>query len=438
MRKAHDGAVETNEEMPGFRPSGDGRPKLSVVVVVYNIPREAPRTLHSLSTAYQRYIRPEDYEVIVVDNGSSPRFDPKVLEGFSGNFRVVRIDTARASPAQAVNRGLGEARGDIIGVIVDGARIVTPGLLHFALHGARLFERSAVATLSWYLGFDLQRWAIRAGYNQAREDALLEAIGWPRDGYLLFEIGTPSESSMDGWLQPIPESSALFMSRASWEILDGFDERFDAPGGGLVNHDVFRRALELPDAELVMLLGEGTFHQFHHGVATNAPVEKAAENWCRWVEQYEAIRERKYQWPRPRNSVKYLGVLPRPALLHLVRTALYPIPRHLVEPALESSSPVEPPFGLDFDKELWSLAPIAPACDSRNVELINLMHSEFRAGRYSAAAGLARLIRGRAPDEPEPQRLLSLLAAYSPPPLDAQYQRALANAHDILAKEDAL
>ena len=32
------------------------RPAVSVVVVIYNIPREAPRTLRSLSAAYQRHI----------------------------------------------------------------------------------------------------------------------------------------------------------------------------------------------------------------------------------------------------------------------------------------------------------------------------------------------------------------------------------------------
>jgi glycosyltransferase involved in cell wall biosynthesis len=273
--------MEGKNSDPRSRPA----PKLSVIVVVYNIPREAARTLHSLSAQYQRHIRADDYEVIVVDNGSKPPFDPRILEPLSGNFRLIRIDPAPPSPAQAVNRGLAEAKGEIIGVMIDGARIVTPGLLHFARHGAQLFDRGVVATLSWYLGFDLQRWSMRAGYGHAREEALLAGIGWPNDGYRLFEVATPEESSLDGWLQPIAESNALFMSRASWDILGNFDERFDAPGGGLVNHDVFRRALALPAAELVLLLGEGTFHQFHGGVATNASVERAAGNWARWVRQ---------------------------------------------------------------------------------------------------------------------------------------------------------
>ncbi len=43
---------------------------LSVVVVFYNMRREAARTLHSLSRAYQQGIDELQYEVIVVENGS--------------------------------------------------------------------------------------------------------------------------------------------------------------------------------------------------------------------------------------------------------------------------------------------------------------------------------------------------------------------------------
>ena len=111
------------------------KPDVSVVVVVYNIPLEAPRTLFSLSAAYQRNIHPDDYEVIVIDNGSIPPLDRNVLEGLAGNFRLIRINPASPSPAHALNRGIAEAKGEIIGIMIDGARIVTPGLIHFARHG---------------------------------------------------------------------------------------------------------------------------------------------------------------------------------------------------------------------------------------------------------------------------------------------------------------
>jgi tetratricopeptide (TPR) repeat protein len=408
--------------------STEGRkPDISVVVVVYNIPREAPRTLFSLSTAHQRHIDPGDYEVIIVDNGSSPPFDPRVLEGLSGNFRLIRIEEALPSPAQAVNRGIAEARGEVIGVMIDGARIVTPGLLHFARHGARLYETAVVAALGWYLGYDFQRWATQSGYDQAREDALLGSIAWPQDGYRLFDIGTLDESSTEGWFQPVAEANALFMRRELWGLLGGVDERFNAPGGGLVNLDTFSRAMELPDAQLVILLGEGTFHQIHGGIATNLAPERVPDSWKGWAIQYENIRGRPYAKPKLESQPTYVGTLPRSAFTHFVRAAVAPVRRE-----------AEPPLGRDFDQGLWSRGrPYMPA-DPTIAAVVKLAQEELRAGRYDAALSVARLVRSRAPDEPEPQRILSLVACgldQQQPP-GADYHVALGEAHRLLGEKD--
>jgi len=406
-------------------------PALSVVVVVYNMPREAPRTLHSLSAAYQRHIDPGDYEVIVVDNGSNPPFDPKIIEGLAGNFRLLRIDPAPCSPAHAVNRGLAEAQGDVIGVMIDGARIVTPGLLHFARHGARLYDQAVVATLGWYLGHDFQGWAMQYGHSHAREDALLDSIDWPNDGYRLFEIGTMDESSVDGWFQPISESNALFLRREFWEKIGGVDERFNAPGGGLINLDTLHRILEEPDAELVILLGEATFHQLHGGVSTNSGPDRQAGNWTSWSSEYEAIRGRPYERLQPRNPPTYLGTLPRPALARIVRSAIHPNSRHF-----------EQPLGADFNKELWRPALPARSSDEIMTGLTRLAENEFREGRFEASCAVARLILERAPGEQGAQRLLSLVAPWLPPegPPHAEragYHLALAEAHRMLGENEA-
>jgi hypothetical protein len=377
-------------------------PRVSVVVVVYNIPREAPRTLLSLSADYQQHIHADDLEVVVVDNGSTPPFDPSVLATLKGTFRLIRLDPAAASPAKAINRGIAEATGDVVGVLIDGARIATPGLLNFSRRAASLYNRTVVATLGWYLGADFQRHAMAAGYTAAREDELLTMIGWPRDGYRLFEIGTLDESSVDGWLMPITESNALFMRAELWAELGGFDERFDLPGGGLVNLDTFGRALDLPGAGLVTLLGEGTFHQLHGGVATNAPVEALNGKWAEWAAQYQAIRGKPYAVPAIARRT-FLGTLPRPVLTRFVRAA--------VAPVWQGDPAVEPPLGRGFDLGRWRLAPSAAPQDPQTAAAVDLAMAAFRSGETETAAELARLIRAYAPDEPEPQRLLSLVGA---------------------------
>jgi len=59
-----------------------------------------------------------------------------------------------------------------------------------------------------------------------------------------------------------------------WDLLGGFDERFDLQVAVLVNLDTYARAIELPDVKRVLLIGEGTFHQLHGGIATNTPPEQ--------------------------------------------------------------------------------------------------------------------------------------------------------------------
>jgi glycosyltransferase involved in cell wall biosynthesis len=373
------------------------KPQVSIIVVVFNIPREAPRTLHSLSAEYQRDIAADDYEVIVVDNGSNPPFDADVLEGLSGNFRLIRLDPAPPSPARAINVGLAAARGDVIGVMIDGARMVTPGLLHFARAGVGLYPRAVVSGLGWYLGLDQQRWALECHYDRAREDALLSSIGWPADGYRLFEIAALDETSIDGWFGTLVESNGLFLSRESWTLMNGVDERFDAPGGGFLNLDIIIRACELPDSRLVLLLGEGTFHQLHGGIATNARPEAIHDAVASWRAQYEAIRGRPWQSPAPAHRA-YLGVLPRAALAHFARA--------IVEPA------GGPPLGPTFDRTTWSIAPSSRPADATATALLDLAESEFRGRRFEASAAVARMARRHAPDEPAPQRLLAHAGAW--------------------------
>src|SRR4051794_34778475 len=108
-------------------------PALSVVVVVHNMARELPRTLWSLSAARQQGVTAADYEVIVVDNGSDEPVDPALLERFDGDVTLERIDPAPPSPVRAANVGVRRARGELVGLVIDGARLASPGLLAGAL-----------------------------------------------------------------------------------------------------------------------------------------------------------------------------------------------------------------------------------------------------------------------------------------------------------------
>jgi hypothetical protein len=267
---------------------------LSVVVVVYDMRREAARTLHSLSVPYQRGVREADYEVLVIENGSTEPLDANSVTGCAPNFRYLPVPEPAPSPARAVNFGIQQARGALCAVMIDGARLASAGLLEAALSASRLHRRAVVATTNWHLGPATQQRSVADGYTRQREDALLVAIGWPAgdSGSRLFEIAAPAASTREGIFRLPGESNFLCMPRELLAgELGGCDERFDLPGGGLVNQDLFCRACALPDTELLLLLGEGTFHQLHGGISTNAAAKDLSQEWQR---QYQEMRGRSF------------------------------------------------------------------------------------------------------------------------------------------------
>lgn len=289
-------------------------PLLSVVVVAYDMARELPRTLATLSPSRQRGIAPGEYEVIVVDNGSPEPVSETMVASHGEGFRCIRIDPAPPSPARAANLGIAEARGQVIGLVVDGARMSSPGLLAGVRRALPLAARPVITAPAWHLGSAPHMHAREIGHDQVVEDRLLASVPWETDGYSLFSISVFAGSSGRGIFGPMGESSSLFLPGEMWDELGGLDEAFDEPGGGLVNHDLYHRACSLPDAQLVSLLGEGTFHQFHGGAATGGPTDRDAMK-----ERYEELRGRPYR--PPSNTALHIGEVPDAALVHIERSA---------------------------------------------------------------------------------------------------------------------
>jgi glycosyltransferase involved in cell wall biosynthesis len=262
------------------------KPVLSVIVAFYNMEREAPRTLYTLSVAYQRGVNESDYEVIAVDCGSDTPLDEAMVRSFGKQFRLVRMPPNPA-PAASINRAAMSSRGELITICIDGARMLSPGILRLTLASFQSFKNPVTATISMHLGPGLQKKTILEGYNSTVEDQLLESSNWRRNGYELFRISTLAESSENGWFCHIHESNCLTVRRDTFRKLGGLDERFISAGGGLVNLDYYKRAVQYCN-ESVLLLGECTFHQIHGGVATNSTDPDVA---LPFLEEYQNIRK---------------------------------------------------------------------------------------------------------------------------------------------------
>lgn len=280
-------------------------PLLSIVVCFHEMRREAPRTLSTLQAGYQRGVDGSEYEVIAVDNGSTLPVEGRVVAGFGERFQLWLEAERRPSPCVAINRAVRAAQGEFVMICIDGARMHSPGTLFHSLRALALHPRPFVYTLGMHLGPKPQNESMVDGYGRDAEDALLDSIDWRGDGYRLFDVSSVAYSSRQGFLSRLTESNCFTIRREDYLALGGLDERFEGPGGGLVNLDFFNLVHEQPRMQPIMLLGEATFHQFHGGVAANAtPGEHPMKQMA---EEYRRIRGKPFAsaWRAP----QYFGAL---------------------------------------------------------------------------------------------------------------------------------
>jgi glycosyltransferase involved in cell wall biosynthesis len=240
---------------------------LSIIVIVYRMSRQAYNTLYSLSTAYQRNAT-ANYEVVVVENSSDDNLDAKRVEALPGNFRYFLRNETGVSPAPAVNFALQQCRAGTIGLLIDGARMLTPRVLEHVFVLRKAFEHPLIVVPGYHLGDEQHDTAdpTRADTEQ-RE---LEALDWHADGYRLFDQACFSPGNARGYFHPLLECNALFFNKESIDRIGGADPRFTLPGGGGINLHIYRSLGMQPENQVIILPGEGNFHQYHGGVTTTA------------------------------------------------------------------------------------------------------------------------------------------------------------------------
>ena len=287
-------------------------PCLSVIVIAYRMPRQLELTLRSLSSGYQRNVCPEQYEVIVIENESDELFNPALLDGLEGQFRYIRRKEPGVSPAAAINHGLAEASGKLICLMIDGARIVSPGLIYSVLQSAAMAEYPLISVPAYILGFREQYEKLGDNYEYAVDQALLESIDWYRQGYKLFDIAHLSGANGNGFFHPAMESNCITVRKDVFAGLGGADQRFNLKGGGMLNLDIYRQLLLLQNHRLFLVFSEGTFHQYHGGTTTSGQKD-----------QSEFVAEMQEQYLKLRGEA-YKSVLKEPTIIGTPKSQLLP------------------------------------------------------------------------------------------------------------------
>jgi len=267
---------------------------LSVIMVVYDMREQALNTLRSLSPQQQHSGRTIPYEVIVVENQSSQMLSDNDLSGLDYTPRYYRHAPKAPSPVSAIHVGVQHAQGDYLGILIDGARITTPGIVRYAHELAQTQPDPIITVPSYHIGPDLQQFSTLKGYNEATEKALLDDIRWPEDPYQLFSISCFSGTSRAGFFAPAAESNCLFVSRHTFEQLSGYCQDFRSPGGGFANLDFYQRAIQHTQATPFLLWGEGTFHQLHGGTTTSPAGTERDQLLQRFKQEYQDIRQQAF------------------------------------------------------------------------------------------------------------------------------------------------
>ena len=292
-------------------------PTVSIILIACRMREQLHNTLLTLGPAYQRNCTARDYEVILVENSSAENLDRESIAALPANIHYFLREEDSRSPVPAINFAFEHCRGQYVGLVMDGARMLSPGVIEHALLAQRITGQALTVIPGYHLGGREQHLYDNARLALAAEQALLASVNWREDGYELFSIATFSGANRRGYLHPILECNCLFASRENFRRVGDADSRFMQPGGGSVNLHIYRSLGMLPGIELFVVPGEGSFHQFHGGVSTSGYEERDAE-LARHLEQLNNY------WPGGfhalRREPRLLGRLPRQALPFLAHS----------------------------------------------------------------------------------------------------------------------
>ena len=252
-------------------------PKLSIILIAYNMPGQLEKTLFTLSADYQQGVAADDYEIIVIENNSANPYPAEKVAKLPGNFRYLLRDEAGVSPVPAVNEGFAMCRAPVICLMIDGARMLSPGVVRTALQAFAISKNAVVAVPGYHLGGAEQHLVEGESDPGQLEAQLLGSVDWHAYGYELFSISTFSGANAQGFLNPMMECNCMLASAKNFAAIGHANNEFQQPGGGSINLHMYRSLGMLSTTEFFVLPGEGSFHQYHGGVTTSSYEDREAE-----------------------------------------------------------------------------------------------------------------------------------------------------------------
>jgi hypothetical protein len=155
--------------------------------------------------------------------------------------------------------------------------------------GFRYAADPVIVVPGYHLGRSMQHEVEDTATLLADQQRFLADVAWRQNGYRLFEWACFSPANRHGFLHPFMESNVFFCRRQTFIDIDGCDRRFQYPGGGAINLHLLRKLGLHADRPLIVLAGEGTFHQYHGGVTTSGQTEDHAGRVAQFRTQLQDI-----------------------------------------------------------------------------------------------------------------------------------------------------
>ena len=172
-------------------------PKYSIIIPVYDRPQEVSELLSSLTLQTNK-----DFEVIIVEDGSTTRCD-QVVDQFRDLLSIQYFFKPNSGPGPSRNFGFEHARGEYF-IVFDSDCIIPPGYLE-------VVEKSIRENA----------WDAWGGPDKAHEDFTLiqRAMGYTMSS-VLTTGGIRGGKQRIGWFQP--RSFNMGLSRSVFEKTGGF------------------------------------------------------------------------------------------------------------------------------------------------------------------------------------------------------------------------
>jgi len=230
------------------------RPYVSVVIPTYRHAWELDQVMYSILVK-GKGVSFHEYEVIIINDDPDDVATKSVAERYNrrgGNVRYVEVyDSKQSGITNATRAGnIGArtyARGDLLIMVVDSARIVTPLAVRKTRDEFEKFGPNITTTMHPY---HIGRHYTDQSWTKEQCRALMEEIKWKRDPYRLMRVRADTYISKTG---NIVESTFQGIMKDHFLSINGWNEGFAS--WGPYNLDLWRRCTRPEPAGGVQKVG---------------------------------------------------------------------------------------------------------------------------------------------------------------------------------------